>query len=65
VQARQQGRWLILVGHEIGAPAFQTTHAAALEALCQYARDPANGLWVDTVAAIGKYIREQRSAKGK
>jgi peptidoglycan/xylan/chitin deacetylase (PgdA/CDA1 family) len=65
VQARQQGRWLILVGHEIGAPAFQTTHAAALEALCQYARDPANGLWVDSVAAIGKYIREQRSAKGK
>jgi peptidoglycan/xylan/chitin deacetylase (PgdA/CDA1 family) len=65
MQARQQGRWLILVGHEIGAPAFQTTDAAALEALCQYARDPANGLWVDTVAAIGKYIREQRSAKGK
>jgi mannose/cellobiose epimerase-like protein (N-acyl-D-glucosamine 2-epimerase family) len=65
VQAREQGRWLILVGHEIGAPAFQTTDAAALEALCQYARDPANGLWVDTVAAIGKYIREQRSAKGK
>jgi peptidoglycan/xylan/chitin deacetylase (PgdA/CDA1 family) len=65
MQAREQGRWLILVGHEIGAPAFQTTDAAALEALCQYARDPANGLWVDTVAAIGKYIREQRSAKGK
>jgi len=65
VQAREQGRWLILVGHEIGAPAFQTTDAVALEALCQYARDPANGLWVDTVAAIGKYIREQRSAKGK
>jgi len=65
MQAREQGRWLILVGHEIGAPAFQTTEAAALEALCQYARDPANGLWVDSVAAIGKYIREQRSAKGK
>jgi len=65
VEAREQGRWLILVGHEIGAPAFQTTHAAALEALCQYACDPANGLWVDTVAAIGEYIREQRSAKGK
>lgn len=65
MQAKEQGRWLILVGHEIGAPAFQTTDAVALEALCQYARDPANGLWVDTVAAIGKYIREQRSAKGK
>ena len=65
IQARDEGRWLVLVGHEIGKPAFQTTDAAALEALCQFARDPANGLWVDTVAAIGQYIREQRSGKGK
>ena len=59
--ASAEGRWLILVGHEMGERGHQVTDAAALTALCQYARDPANGLWVDTVAAIGKYIRQQRA----
>ena len=55
-----QGRWLVLAGHEIGKPGRQTTQAAALEQLLQYAADPANGVWIDTVQAVGKYIRARR-----
>lgn len=60
-KAADEGRWLIFVGHEIGEPAFQTTDAAALHALCSYAADPANGIWIDTVEAVGRYIRGQRA----
>jgi len=58
--AAQQGRWLILAGHDIGAGGRQTTLAGELEKLCRYAKDPANGIWVDTVAAIGGYVRKNR-----
>jgi peptidoglycan/xylan/chitin deacetylase (PgdA/CDA1 family) len=59
-KAAAEGRWLIFFGHEIGPPAHQTTVASTLEALCEYAQDPANELWIDTVDTIGKYIRDQR-----
>jgi len=64
-QASEEGRWMILVGHEIGEPAFQTTDASALEALCAYARDPSNGLWIDTVEAIAKYVQQERAGSGR
>lgn len=59
--AAAEGRWLILVGHEIADTGYQTTSAKALEALCRYATNPANGLWIDTVSRIGQYIVERRS----
>ena len=59
-QAIADGRWLVLFGHEVGELGRQTTFASTLEALCRYAQDPANGLWLDTVAAVGQYILEQR-----
>ncbi|MDP2998324.1 MAG: polysaccharide deacetylase family protein [Bryobacterales bacterium] len=55
-----QGRWLVLAGHEIGKPSRQTTQAAALEQFLKYAGDPASGVWIDTVQAVGKYIRARR-----
>jgi peptidoglycan/xylan/chitin deacetylase (PgdA/CDA1 family) len=64
-QARAEGRWLIFVGHEIGESAFQTTDASALQALCKYLRDPANGIWVDTVEVIAKYIEQQRKGSNE
>jgi peptidoglycan-N-acetylglucosamine deacetylase len=64
-QAAQQGAWIIFAGHEIGDKAYQTTDATALAALCRYMQDPANGIWVDTVAKIGNYVREQRSGPGE
>ncbi len=60
-EAAADGRWLVFFGHEVGEPARQTTFASTLRALCRYAQDPANGLWVDTVAAVGQYIQEQRA----
>ncbi len=59
-QATDDGRWLILAGHEIGNEAYQTTLASALENLCRYAKEPANGLWIDTVGNVGRYILKVR-----
>jgi peptidoglycan-N-acetylglucosamine deacetylase len=52
--------WLVLAGHEIGKPGLQTTQAAVLDQFLRYATDPANGIWIDTVQTVGKYIRAQR-----
>lgn len=59
-QAASDGRWLILCGHEIGDGGYQTTPSKTLEAICRYANDPANGLWMDTVGRIGKYVADHR-----
>jgi beta-glucosidase len=61
-KAAAEGRWLILTGHEIGSGGFQTTLSATVEELCRYARDPKNGLWIDTVANIGDHILRSRPA---
>jgi hypothetical protein len=61
--AAAQTGWLVFAGHEIGKPARQTTQAADLEQFLRYTRDPASGIWVDTVEAVGKYIRAQRGSK--
>ena len=58
--ASARGGWLVFAGHEIGKPGAQTTQAAVLEEFLRFASDPANGVWVDTVQAIGKYLRAQR-----
>ena len=62
-QAAAQGAWLVLAGHEIGLSGRQTVRADTLHAFCAYARDPQNGLWVDTVATIARYVAEQRAAE--
>jgi peptidoglycan/xylan/chitin deacetylase (PgdA/CDA1 family) len=59
-QAAKQGAWIIFAGHEIGEKGFQVTDATALAALCRYMQDPANGIWVDTVEKIGRYVQQQR-----
>jgi peptidoglycan-N-acetylglucosamine deacetylase len=60
--AAKQGRWVIFVGHEIGERGFQVTDTKALEALFEYAKDPANAIWLGTVGEIGKYVQEHRGA---
>ena len=54
--------WVVFAGHEIGKPGPQTTQAAALEQFLRYASDPANGIWMNTVEAVGKYIRARRGS---
>ena len=55
------GGWLVFCGHEIGEGGRQTTLSPTLKALCEYAQDPANGLWLDTVGTIANYIVKQRT----
>jgi len=59
-EAVQQGRWVIFVGHEIGERGYQTTDSKALEALCEYLKNPSTGVWLGTVQEIGGYIQKQR-----
>ncbi len=59
-KAAGEGRWLILAGHEMAEGDYQTTSLKMLEALGRYVNDPANGIWVDTVSRVGRYIRERR-----
>ena len=59
-QAAKEGRWIIFAGHEIGKKGFQITDTAALEELAKYAKDPTNGVWIDTVENIGRYVLQQR-----
>jgi hypothetical protein len=46
--------WLVFAGHEIAAPGFQTTESAQLEKFLAWAKQPANGVWLDTVEAIAR-----------
>ena len=55
------GGWLVFCGHEIGDGERQTTRSSTLKALCEYAQDPANGLWLDTVQTVASYIAKQRT----
>ena len=60
-EAATSGNWLVLAGHDIGAdPRRQMTKVSTLEAICAYCQDPANGIWLDTVGAIGAYIHKTR-----
>lgn len=58
--AVQSGSWIIFVGHEMGSRAYQTTDLNALERLCQYLKDPTNGIWLGTVDQIGAYVRDHQ-----
>jgi len=56
----EKGFWLVLCGHDIGPGGRQTTRIDTLRAFCEYAEDPQNGIWVDTVENIARYILEHR-----
>jgi len=57
------GGWLVFCGHEIGEDGRQVTSSQTLRTLCEYAKDPKNGIWLDTVQNIAAYILKQRSGK--
>ena len=60
--AIEEGRWLILAGHDVGnAEARQMTRTDALTELCRYCRQRAADLWVDTVSAVAAHV--QRAAR--
>ena len=58
--AKSKGSWLILAGHEINDSGNQTSLLSTIEAICKYAMDPANGIWIDNVHNIATYVNEER-----
>jgi len=58
--AKKNGSWLVLAGHEMGEGGNQTSLLPTIEAICKYATDPANEIWIDNVHAIAKYVKKQR-----
>jgi peptidoglycan/xylan/chitin deacetylase (PgdA/CDA1 family) len=58
--AGSSGKWLILAGHGISEGDLSTSQISTIEALCKYALNPANGIWVDNVHNVASYVREKR-----
>ena len=58
--AKSKGQWLILAGHEMNEGGNQTSLLPTIEAICKYALDPSNGIWIDNVHKIAGYIKEKR-----
>ena len=60
--AAAEGGWLILMGHDVGEGLGrrQVTHDESLARLCEHCLDPASGIWLDTVAAVGEHVRRAR-----
>lgn len=58
--ARENTGWLILAGHDTGVENRLMTRCDTLRALCEYALDPDNGVWLDTVAGVARYILDWR-----
>lgn len=63
VTASKEGGWVVFAGHDIGTGGRQTTLTASLEPLLKYVNDPANGVWLDTVGTVAKYILDHRKSK--
>ncbi len=62
-ETAKNGFWLVLCGHDVGPGGRQTTRVETLRAFCEYACDPANGLWVDTVANVARYVRDRQATR--
>jgi peptidoglycan/xylan/chitin deacetylase (PgdA/CDA1 family) len=58
--AKANGQWLILAGHEMNEEGFQTSQLKTIEAICKYAMDPANGIWIDNVHNIASFVKQKR-----
>ena len=55
-EAREQGAWLIFAGHEMNDRGVQTSWLSTIDSICRYASDPANGIWIDNVTNVGRYV---------
>ncbi len=61
--SKSKGAWLVLAGHEMNDSGNQTSLLTTIEAICRYASDPSNGIWIDTVHNIASYIKEKRGER--
>ncbi|RYU96657.1 polysaccharide deacetylase family protein [Emticicia agri] len=63
-EAKKNGQWLVLAGHEMADSGAQTTRLAMLRKLCAYAKDPANGIWIAPVGEVARYVKGERKRLG-
>jgi len=63
--ASANGQWLILAGHETNHSGNQTTYLNMLEQLAQYAKDPANGIWIAPIGTVAQYVKDKREELGE
>jgi peptidoglycan/xylan/chitin deacetylase (PgdA/CDA1 family) len=60
--ARKNGQWLVLAGHEMGNSGAQVTLLSMLKQLAEYAQNPKNGIWIAPVGTVSKYLQSQKKA---
>ena len=58
--AKIAGGWLILAGHEMNIEGYQTSRLETIEAICKYAADPANGIWIDNIHNVASWVKKER-----
>lgn len=58
--ATDLGHWLVFAGHNIGVKGRQSVGTDVLDEICRFCVNPSNGVWIDTVAAIGAHVRKVR-----
>ena len=58
--AKTDGHWLILAGHEMNDEGRQTSLLKTIEALCKYATDSSNEIWIDNVHNVASYVEQTR-----
>jgi peptidoglycan/xylan/chitin deacetylase (PgdA/CDA1 family) len=59
-EARKNGSWLVLAGHEMGDSGIQTTRLSMLKKLIEYCQDPNNKIWLAPMGKVAQYIKENR-----
>ncbi|TQF73165.1 polysaccharide deacetylase family protein [Pseudoalteromonas luteoviolacea] len=57
---REDNKWIILAGHDVGEKGLYTVDKDALDTLIAYLKDPKNGFWLATVNEVASYIETQR-----
>jgi peptidoglycan-N-acetylglucosamine deacetylase len=58
--AKKTGQWIVFAGHEMNGSGPQTTRLSMLKKLLEYARDPANGVWIAPIGTVTRHIEQQR-----
>ena len=61
--AVKNGQWLVFAGHEMNEFGPQTTRLSMLKKLLEYAKDPANGIWIAPVGTVRQYVEQNRGSK--
>jgi peptidoglycan-N-acetylglucosamine deacetylase len=57
--AKKNGQWLVLAGHEMGDEGRQTTRLEMLKQLAEYLQNSANGIWIAPMGTVTKYIQKR------